>query len=204
MEIKHSSILHRVVSSIPIVGTALAILIEHTETGMAEHGKFIGLVRGVAIGLGLAVGLIAASEAAVAVFDIVRFKIDVDYLSHVKYAIGAEASRKAIEEINRPYYERHKQSPPSNADTVRTKSTSDCPARGPIKPCFWLKLGKYEKLHYVLGVHDGVAGEPGLWNELFRKDWSFGDTVEKLDRFYTNSANHDVTVIDAMREVRSH
>ena len=33
---------------------------------------------------------------------------------------------------------------------------------------------------------------------------SFGDHIEKLDKFYSDSANLDVPVIDAMREVRSH
>ena len=193
-QIKQSGILRTLGGRIPIIGSALDMFIAHTEMGMEQYGSFLGLLRGVVIGIVIGITLIAVSEVAVALFDVGRFWVSVHVTSHYKAAIGEEASRQAFEELNRPSHERHHDEASGQAAT--------CPTQLPIEPCFWLKIPKYEKLGYILGVHDAVAGNSQPWNELFPADLSFGERIEALDKFYADGAHHDIPVIDAMREVR--
>jgi hypothetical protein len=195
-QIKQTSNLRKWFGSIPIVGSALGVFVEHTEMGIAQYGPFFGLLRGAVIGIIIGVALIAVSEVAVALFDVGRFWVSVQVTSRYKAAIGEEASRKAFQELNRPYHERHHDERPASAQA------GTCPTQIPIEPCFWLKLPKNEKLGYILGAHDAGEGNPELRNALFPTDLSFGDTIEALDQFYADGAHYDIPVIDALREVR--
>ena len=66
-------LLHRLCSSLPIIGPALGIFIEHVELGCQEHGRFWGLLRGLTLGLVLMASLIAISEGVLIVFEITRY-----------------------------------------------------------------------------------------------------------------------------------
>jgi hypothetical protein len=183
------SIWVRMASALPIVGTALAMWIEHTEMGMAQYGTFLGLLRGALIGLVIAAAMIAASEGVVAAFDMIRFKVKVCCLAHIKYQIGEDANRQAAEELNRPYYERHN---PSNS----------CDTTLPVPVCFWRMLSHYEKLHYILGIYDAVNDDDQKASSLFNSKHSFGEIIGQIDEFYATGKHDDVPLIDALRKVR--
>jgi hypothetical protein len=211
------NILIRIVSSIPIVGTALALWLEHTEMGMAQYGSFVGLLRGLVIGMVIAVGLLGASEAVIAGFEIGRFWVTVHFTSHYLYAIGDKASRDAAEEMNRPYYERHPDERPPDEHPPMKKEPSwfessviaigrriwrSCPTDLPAQACMWKEWTGFEKSYYVMGIHDAVSRDPDRWNQLFVSESNFGGIVDNLNAFYAHGAHADIPVIDAQREVR--
>ncbi len=89
-ELKQPNILLRLASSLPVLGNALAIVIELTETGIAQYGYILGLLRGMLTGLVLAAVLIVTSEVLVAVFDVGRYYIAMHYLESIKAQIRAD------------------------------------------------------------------------------------------------------------------
>jgi len=95
------SIWIRMISSTPIVGTALALWIEHTEMGIAQYGTLIGLMRGTVIGFVIAITLLSASEAAIAVFDVVREEVKLRCTYQIIAGRREAAERRSIEEVRR-------------------------------------------------------------------------------------------------------
>ena len=54
----------RILSSIPILGTALSLWLENTQMAMAQYGSLLRTAaRGLAIGTIIAASLVAASES---------------------------------------------------------------------------------------------------------------------------------------------
>jgi hypothetical protein len=197
--LKQSNILHRVLGGIPIIGQALVIFAEHTEMGVSQYGVFLGLLRGAVIGVVIAAMMIAASEAAVAAFDVTREWVSVHITSSMKAGIRMRVLYEHAKRELDQYNALHKaaETPSPETETAQANAKSDCPSINPIKPCLWLMLHRSEKLVYVMGVHDG---DFTLWDNG-RKDWSFGQLIEKLDKFYSDAGHGDVPVIDGMRIV---
>jgi hypothetical protein len=100
------SILMRIVSSIPIVGTALALWLEHTQLGMAQYGSFWGLLRGLLVGLVIAITLLGLSEGAIAVFDVGREYINLHVTAtpktEIRTEIMADETKKIYESLMHP------------------------------------------------------------------------------------------------------
>ena len=194
-------ILTRMISSIPIVGTALALWLEHTQLGMAQHGKFLGLLRGLLVGLVIAATLIVASEAVIAVFDVGRFWLSAHVTSAIKTKIMVDKHEAYTEwALNQVKPQSEPTSKQSSNILAGQKTPYTCQPALPVRECGWSVLMPEEKMFYVIGIHDAVGT---AWlRELYREGRSYADTVERLDKFYANTANAGVPVIDAMREVR--
>jgi hypothetical protein len=62
-QLKQAGIGQKFVGSIPVAGPALGIWLEHRQMGIAQYGRFLGLVRGAVVRLILCIGLIVVSEA---------------------------------------------------------------------------------------------------------------------------------------------
>jgi hypothetical protein len=97
-EFKQTNILLKLASSLPVIGTPLAILIEHTELGIAQYGFILGMLRGALVGVVLAIGLIGVSEGLVAVFDVGRYYIAIHYLESIKAGMRADMINEGDEQ----------------------------------------------------------------------------------------------------------
>ena len=94
-ELKQPSILRRFFASLPIVGTPVSLLIEHTEMGMAQYGAFVGLLRGLCLGLAIAAALIVSAEAVTFGFEMVRYEFGMRYLEGWKSGRRVAAQQRA-------------------------------------------------------------------------------------------------------------
>jgi hypothetical protein len=89
-EFKQTNILLKLASSLPLIGTPLAMLIQHTELFIAQYGFILGALRGAFVGVVLAIVMICVSEVVVAVFDVGRYYIALHYLEPVKAGMRAD------------------------------------------------------------------------------------------------------------------
>jgi len=87
-------LLHRLFSSLPIIGPAMGLFIEHTEMGIAQHGRCMGLLRGAILGTVLMMSLIAVSECVVFGFDMLRYALEVKWGASIKSDFRVEATKR--------------------------------------------------------------------------------------------------------------
>jgi len=99
---QQANILRRLLPNIPLIGSSLSVFLEHTEMGIVQFGLLIGLLRGAAIGLTIAITLIAFSEAVTAAFDVIREYILVNGTAQIKVHIREAAAARWDEDHRRP------------------------------------------------------------------------------------------------------
>ena len=64
--------LYKFFDSIPLIGKPVTFILDNVDKGTEQHGRFWGLIRGLFVGLIIAVTLVALSEGAAFVFEIGR------------------------------------------------------------------------------------------------------------------------------------
>ena len=221
-DMRQHGLVYNVIGNLPIVGPSSKFLMDYMKLGIAEFGYFLGILRGGFVGMVMFSIMLFLSEAIPLGWTIIRNYFDMIYVQPVMAGQRSEISDLDIN--NREdilgnlnfvwldpgqYLLRPKHTEPAPASRsgekpkLEEKASSSC-AGMPVQGCFWLHSSRYDKLRFILGVHDGVAGDAALWNEMFRKEWSFEEHIQKLDTFYSVGANASVPVIVAMKEVRSH
>jgi hypothetical protein len=90
--------LYKFFDSIPLVGKPVTFILDNIEKGTAQHGRFWGLIRGLFVGLILAVTLVALSEGAAFLFEIGRSWINIHQTQPILAAQRAQADADAIKE----------------------------------------------------------------------------------------------------------
>ena len=83
----NKNIAYRILESIPFVGKALALVWELTAMGIAQHGLFLGLLKGGSIGIILAVVMVVVGEGFYAAYGLGRTWLDYAYLNEARSAI---------------------------------------------------------------------------------------------------------------------
>ncbi len=116
---------YRFFDSIPIVGKPVATLLDNVQHGIAEHGVFLGLARGLFIGLILAVSLVVATEAVIFVFDIGRTWVELHIGAPIKSRQRAAAIKAEDEREHKAYYADHPNEAPPPKPPEPTVNLSD-------------------------------------------------------------------------------
>lgn len=98
----HRSALYRFFDSVPLIGKPVAIVLDHIEKGVAEHGLFLGLARGLPIGLVLATSLVVVVEAVTYFHGVWNKRVETRYgaaaLSRERVAVIEDAAREEREQ----------------------------------------------------------------------------------------------------------
>lgn len=84
----------RFFDGIPVLGKPIAVLIDHVENSVAEHGLFIGLLRGALMGLVIAATVLAAAEGVMLAQRILHSYLQV----HVEAPITSGQRTQAVED----------------------------------------------------------------------------------------------------------
>lgn len=192
------SLLHRLFNSLPIIGPAMGVFIEHTEMGIAQFGAFLGILRGAVVGLIIAAVLIALSETVIAAFDVGREWISVNYTSVWKAGIRG----KVLDDQTQAELESYQKGQrPNQAVPLPTSGReSVCSIESPVAGCFWVKLRYHDKAAFVVGVHDTIHKNHDGQN-LFPVG-TYADIVTRLDVFYQDPAHKTTPVVDAIEGVQ--
>lgn len=90
--------LYKFFDSIPLIGKPTAYILDNIEGGIDKYGRFLGSVRGLFIGLLIAVASVVLSEGASVFFDLGREWINTRWAAPKKSEIRATAEKDATQD----------------------------------------------------------------------------------------------------------
>jgi hypothetical protein len=97
---KHGTF-YKVVETVPFVGKAGTLIMDHTQDAIAEHGFVIGSVKGMLVGIIISLLMITSIEAATAVFEVVREEIRLRWTYNMMASRREAADQRGIENRKR-------------------------------------------------------------------------------------------------------
>ena len=95
--IRQHGIAYKIFESIPFLGKPMTLVFDHTQDAIAEHGFVVGSVKGIFVGIVIAIVMIASVEAVTAVFEVVREEVRLRWTADLLFARREAAEKRAIE-----------------------------------------------------------------------------------------------------------
>jgi hypothetical protein len=96
-QLRQHGITYKICDSIPFLGKPITLVFDHTQDAISEHGFVVGSVKGVLVGLIIAIVMITSVEAATAVFDVVREEVRLRWTAPMIAARRQAAEDRTIE-----------------------------------------------------------------------------------------------------------